>query len=124
MTQDCKSGSRTHATKRYKCTVNNFKDFSFQDIACLFDTPLAQAARELKVSETHLKRLCRSCFGINRWPFRKIEALKNMRDKLQEAVTKERIAYRIEEKIKSIDAELELIRTTGNHSPSGPNTRN
>jgi hypothetical protein len=84
---------------------------------------LAQAARELKVSETHLKRLCRACFGINRWPFRKIEALKNMREKLQEAAKKDGIAYRIEEKIKSIDAELELIRKTGNHSPSGPNTK-
>nr|KYP47176.1 hypothetical protein KK1_031200 [Cajanus cajan] len=48
-----------------------------------FYMPISQAARELNVGLTHLKKRCRE-LGIQRWPHRKLMSLQTLIKKIQE----------------------------------------
>ncbi|GBF99268.1 hypothetical protein Rsub_11793 [Raphidocelis subcapitata] len=48
-----------------------------------FDKPLLEAAAALGVCKTKLKSVCRSDFGIARWPFRKSNSVRRMMGDLQ-----------------------------------------
>ncbi|KAH9299709.1 hypothetical protein KI387_031391, partial [Taxus chinensis] len=58
-------------------------DISYTELSHYFHMPILQAARELKVGLTVLKKRCREC-GILRWPHRKMKSLGNLIDKIQE----------------------------------------
>ena len=47
---------------------------TIEEMSAAFDLPLADAARQLEVCETGLKKLCRRK-GITRWPYRKVGLL-------------------------------------------------
>ena len=47
------------------------KKITFEDIQEHFETPIKEAAANLQVSLTQLKRICRE-EGIPRWPHRKV----------------------------------------------------
>lgn len=49
-------------------------DFKFSDWERFFHMPLRQAAEELKIGRTSLKRLCR-LHGLKRWPYRTLKHL-------------------------------------------------
>lgn len=57
--------------------------FCFSEVSSLFSEPISIAAKELGVSESHLKRQCRK-MGIKRWPQRKLRALNDCLRKLQQ----------------------------------------
>ena len=57
--------------------INNQIILSKQDIIKHFDKPLKEAAKELGLSESVLKKYCRK-FDIHRWPYRKVKSLKNI----------------------------------------------
>lgn len=57
--------------------INHQIILSKQDIIKHFDKPLKEAAKELELSESVLKKYCRK-FDIHRWPYRKVKSLKNM----------------------------------------------
>nr|BDG66343.1 minus dominance protein [Volvox rousseletii]BDG66345.1 minus dominance protein [Volvox rousseletii] len=49
-------------------------DISSHDVSQFFHLPIKDAARELGMSTTYLKRICRQR-GIPRWPYRKVASL-------------------------------------------------
>lgn len=42
-----------------------------KDLVKLFNLPMKQAAKQLGVSESSLRNICRK-FGVDRWPYRKV----------------------------------------------------
>ncbi|KAL9279628.1 unnamed protein product [Arabidopsis thaliana] len=50
------------------------KNMTLKDVCKLFDLPIEQAAKEMKVCVTVLKKICRKG-GLPRWPHRKIKSL-------------------------------------------------
>nr|BAZ96195.1 minus dominance protein [Yamagishiella unicocca]BBC28454.1 minus dominance protein, RWP-RK containing transcription factor [Yamagishiella unicocca] len=49
-------------------------DLTNSDISSFFHLPIKEASRELGLSTTYLKRICRQ-LGIPRWPYRKVASL-------------------------------------------------
>lgn len=47
------------------------KNMTLKDVCKLFDLPIEQAAKEMKVCVTVLKKICRKG-GLPRWPHRKV----------------------------------------------------
>ncbi|GLJ15946.1 hypothetical protein SUGI_0263560 [Cryptomeria japonica] len=58
-------------------------DISYNELSQYFHMPITQAAKELKVGLTVLKKRCRE-FGIPRWPHRKMKSLGNLINNIQE----------------------------------------
>ncbi|RLN09046.1 protein RKD3-like [Panicum miliaceum] len=56
---------------------------TFELVSRYFSLPIKQAARELNVGLTVLKKRCRE-LGIPRWPHRKVKSLQTLIDKVQE----------------------------------------
>lgn len=71
----------------------------------LFDMPSKAAARVLGISNNHLKRCCRKV-GIDRWPYRKIQSLKNLIGRTDSSLKRE------------INSEIEKIRKDPNRDVS------
>ena len=46
-------------------------EITFEDLQNNFEFPIKEAAVNLNVSLTQLKRICRDC-GVPRWPHRKV----------------------------------------------------
>lgn len=67
----------------------------------LFDLPSKAAARAIGISNNHLKRCCRK-IGIDRWPYRKIQSLKNLLDRADAGLKED------------INAEIDKIRRNPN----------
>ena len=60
----------------------NNTDISYSELSQYFSMPIIQAARELKVGLTVLKKKCRE-FGIPRWPHRKMKSLESLIHNIQ-----------------------------------------
>jgi AraC-like DNA-binding protein len=84
--------------------VTNFRNLTYEDLSCLFGCSINDAAKKLQVSETYLKRLCRT-FGIARWPYRRIKSLQEQRAKLQ--------MPHDEQQISKIESEIENLLKNG-----------
>ncbi|CAN6253301.1 unnamed protein product [Urochloa humidicola] len=56
---------------------------TFELVSQLFSMPINQAARELNVGLTALKKRCRE-LGIPRWPHRKLQSVRKLIDSVQE----------------------------------------
>nr|ADI46915.1 MID1m [Volvox carteri f. nagariensis] len=63
---------RAEAPKRQALTRK--ADLTNADISSFFHMPIKDASRELGLSTTYLKRICRQ-LGIPRWPYRKVASL-------------------------------------------------
>ncbi|GLC77773.1 hypothetical protein PLESTM_001141100 [Pleodorina starrii] len=63
---------RAEAPKRQALTRK--ADLTNKDISSFFHMPIKDASRELGLSTTYLKRICRQ-LGIPRWPYRKVASL-------------------------------------------------
>ena len=66
-------------------------ELSFQEISQYFHLPISQAAKELKVCETLLKKICR-VNGIKRWPHRKIRSIDTMINLLEFRLQSEKLS--------------------------------
>jgi hypothetical protein len=84
------------------------KTITYENIARLFDRPLVQAATELGISDTYLKKLCRS-FKIAKWPFRRMLSLRNKKSLLLE----KGVESTCDQDIQDLEREIERIYQTG-----------
>ncbi|KAL6572676.1 hypothetical protein OROMI_013634 [Orobanche minor] len=64
-------------------TQSNSKNLSKKTISQYFYMPIMQAAKELNVGVTFLKKRCRE-LGIRRWPHRKLMSLQSLINNVQE----------------------------------------
>jgi hypothetical protein len=103
--------------------VQNFKNLSFSDVAQYFDLPILQAAEHLGVSESYLKRLCRT-LAIKRWPFRRLHALYEKVDRLKANLDDKTDNTRTTAKIYSIEQEIEYIFLHGLKEETNKRKRN
>ncbi|KAF8112489.1 hypothetical protein N665_0064s0114 [Sinapis alba] len=63
------------------------KPLSKETISLYYDMPIAQAAKELNIGLTLLKKKCRD-FGIQRWPHRKCMSIQNLINNVEEKLEK------------------------------------
>jgi hypothetical protein len=71
---------RDAGEKKREWRLSNGPDetpFTFEVVAQYFCMPVKQAAEELNVGLTHLKKRCREV-GIPRWPHRKVKSLETL----------------------------------------------
>ncbi|GLJ33331.1 hypothetical protein SUGI_0670610 [Cryptomeria japonica] len=73
------------STKNTSMHCQQRSDISYSELSQYFHMPITQAAKELKVGLTVLKKRCRE-FGIPRWPHRKMKSLGNLINNIQELV--------------------------------------
>lgn len=70
--------------------ISNTRMLSWKTVSKYFYMPISEAAKELNVGLTHLKKRCRE-LGIQRWPHRKLMSLqaliKNIQVSLSHRVT-------------------------------------
>ncbi|RLN08434.1 protein RKD3-like [Panicum miliaceum] len=64
------------------------QELTFELVSRHFSMPIKQAARELNVGLTVLKKRCRE-LGIPRWPHRKVKSLQTLIDNVQELAAQE-----------------------------------
>ncbi|KAL0697903.1 hypothetical protein Bca4012_054025 [Brassica carinata] len=114
--EDCdlveKTESQTNKKSRgredcaFSCSVA--KPLSKETIALYYDMPIAQAAKELNIGLTLLKKKCRD-LGIQRWPHRKRMSLKNLiknvKDKLEKG---EENAEELRNDLEKLEKELKM----------------
>ncbi|KAM2033637.1 hypothetical protein ACFX1T_015490 [Malus domestica] len=77
---------RPHSSKRHRSSsfsLSSSKMLSRQTISQYFYMPITQAAKELNVGLTLLKKRCRE-LGIRRWPHRKLTSLQTLIRNIQE----------------------------------------
>lgn len=67
------SEEKSRRSKR-ECTFDQLKEY--------FNVPLSEAAQNLGVSETCLKRISRE-HGVNRWPYRRLSSVLNQIETLE-----------------------------------------
>lgn len=60
--------------QKRRAATDHVASIALTDLAKYFDLPIVEAARNLKIGLTVLKKKCRE-FGIPRWPHRKIKSL-------------------------------------------------
>jgi AraC-like DNA-binding protein len=101
------SSSNNLASKYPKEVI--YKKLTYQDLAQNFEFPILQAASNLGVSETYLKRLCRSTFNIPRWPYRRLRSLQEKREKLLSVANSSEALVAIE----SVGSEITHIMKCG-----------
>ncbi|KAL6146317.1 hypothetical protein ACLB2K_056998 [Fragaria x ananassa] len=77
------------------------KMLSLETISQYFYMPMAQAAEEMNVSVTTLKKRCRE-LRIKRWPNRKLNSLKNLEKSIQES-------GKNEEELELLEKERKLV---------------
>jgi hypothetical protein len=95
--------------------VSNFKDISFDDLSELFHLPISVAALTLQVSESYLKRLCRT-FNVHRWPYRRLEALRVQIISLEHTFSVENDEdnrHVLRQRINAFKEEMKYIKETG-----------
>ncbi|KAJ8625657.1 hypothetical protein MRB53_034187 [Persea americana] len=74
--------------KKRRAATDHVASIALTDLAKYFDLPIAEAARNLKIGLTVLKKKCRE-FGIPRWPHRKIKSLDTLIHNLSEEAAKQ-----------------------------------
>ncbi|KAH0864151.1 hypothetical protein HID58_081362 [Brassica napus] len=74
---------------REECAYSSYaaKPLSKETISLYYDMPIAQAAKELNIGLTLLKKKCRD-LGIQRWPHRKFMSLDNLIENVKEKLEK------------------------------------
>ncbi|KAF9606137.1 hypothetical protein IFM89_023190 [Coptis chinensis] len=82
------SGEEVHKDKevnvcRQRKTVSSCNEISRKSISRYFYMPITQAAKELNIGLTLLKKRCRE-LGISRWPHRKLMSLQTLIKNFQE----------------------------------------
>uniref|UniRef100_A0A2C9UJU2 RWP-RK domain-containing protein n=1 Tax=Manihot esculenta TaxID=3983 RepID=A0A2C9UJU2_MANES len=104
--------------KAKKCReekVNNSisKALSRQTISMYFYMPITQAAKELNVGLTLLKKRCRE-LGIRRWPHRKLMSLQTLIKNVQEMkkVEGEESEKKLREAIEILERERKMVEET------------
>jgi len=80
-------------------------ELSFQEISQYFHLPISQAAKELKVCETLLKKICR-VNGIKRWPHRKIRSIDTMINLLEFRIQSEKLSEKEKNRMRNEIADL------------------
>lgn len=63
-------------------STDRITDITLSELSQYFHMPITQAAKELKVGLTVLKKRCRE-FGIPRWPHRKMKSLESLIHNIQ-----------------------------------------
>ncbi|RWR92948.1 protein RKD5 [Cinnamomum micranthum f. kanehirae] len=77
--------------QKRRAATDHVASIALTDLAKYFDLPIVEAARNLKIGLTVLKKKCRE-FGIPRWPHRKIKSLDTLiHDLSEEAAKQERV---------------------------------
>nr|GMD81931.1 protein RKD2-like [Ipomoea batatas] len=105
--------------KRGKRTFCKPSTLTQEMVSRYFHLPMKQAAKELRIGEALLKRVCRR-LGINRWPYRKLQSWERLAedvqqfDKLQENAEKRETVKNLEDRMKQLIREpnLELDHKT------------
>ncbi|KAM0936785.1 putative transcription factor Nin-like family [Dioscorea sansibarensis] len=69
--------------KKVERSAKDEKVITFEDVSRYFYMPITQAAKELNVGLTLLKKKCRE-LGIPRWPHRKMKSLQTLINNVQE----------------------------------------
>ncbi|XP_059076928.1 protein RKD4-like [Cryptomeria japonica] len=69
--------------QRGSSSMSRITDITMNELSHYFNMPIAQAAKELNVGLTVLKKKCRG-FGIPRWPHRKMKSLECLIHNIQE----------------------------------------
>jgi len=93
-------------------------ELSFQEISQYFHLPISQAAKELKVCETLLKKICR-VNGIKRWPHRKIRSIDTMINLLEFRLQTEKLSEKEKTRMRNEILDLEEKK---NFFMTSPNT--
>jgi hypothetical protein len=106
---------RKKTKKNY--AVTNVNNYTFNHIAQYFQTPISNAASQLKVSQTYLKRLCRH-FEIYRWPYRKLNCMQRKIDALRAMAKSKngRSAVAAQAEIDRLQKDMKMIMSTGSLS--------
>lgn len=60
-------------------------DLSLEELSKYFDMKIVDASKELGISSTLLKKICRK-YGIKRWPYRKLQSVNKQIDSLQNSI--------------------------------------
>jgi hypothetical protein len=108
--EEPKKKTRKKKSKRVKdYSVTNFLNYTFEDIQQHFDHPISRAAKNLAVSETYLKKLCRH-FNIYRWPYRKLTSLQKRIDHLVGGVREDLLSEEILLQVAEIREEMHAIK--------------
>ncbi|KAF5184998.1 Rkd1 [Thalictrum thalictroides] len=91
-------------------TTSSLSKLSRKTISSYFYMPITEAAKELNVGLTQLKRRCREV-GISRWPHRKLMSLKTLINNVQEmgAVGGEASDSRIREVVELLEKQKKLM---------------
>nr|GMD30885.1 protein RKD1-like [Ipomoea batatas] len=101
-----KSGSGSGVEE--KCCIS--KTLSRETVSNYFYMPISQAAKELNIGLTLLKKRCRE-LGIRRWPHRKLMSLESLIKNVQE-LGKNQGEGKIREAIKVLENERKLLLRT------------
>ena len=86
-------------------------ELSFELLSNYFHLPISDAANEMQICETILKRFCRTN-GISRWPHRKIRSLDNIIEQLQiklKETTNANEIDRIKKEIRDYESKKQLV---------------
>jgi hypothetical protein len=78
--------------ERISCNFDDTKTLSRNTISQYFYMPICQAAKELNVGLTLLKKRCRE-LGIRRWPHRKLISLQTLINNVQVYIIKKSLFY-------------------------------
>lgn len=82
---------------------------SYEDLKNHFHTPAVEAARELNICVTALKKICRD-MGITRWPYRRIASLQHKKSVLQKSLEKgHKHPEKVQSKIDNIEKKIESL---------------
>jgi hypothetical protein len=88
------------------------QDYTYYDLEPYFHLPIIDAARELKVCQTFLKKICRMN-NIRRWPYRKLKSthqLANCATEDEIRTRQQQIVVTTEKSLALTEEELELIK--------------
>ena len=93
------------------------RDINIDAIRDCFDLPEDQAAKKLKVSKTHLKRICRE-FNIRRWPYRRLKSYQSRISKAEKTISDAAATDQEKQTAQQEVFELEKRRTFLKQNPS------
>ncbi|CAJ1975291.1 unnamed protein product [Sphenostylis stenocarpa] len=100
--------------RREERISNSARMLSRKTVSQYFYMPISQAAKELNVGLTHLKKRCRE-LGIQRWPHRKLMSLQTLIKNMQEQG--EAVGHENDEKIRTAIEMLEKEKSMVEEMP-------
>ncbi|KAK1564957.1 hypothetical protein Q3G72_015603 [Acer saccharum] len=112
ITGEEESMENCNAVKRYREDKrSNTKTLSKSTISSFFYLPITQAAKELNVGLTFLKKRCRE-LGIRRWPHRKLMSLQTLINNLHDygrEKGRDSSDVKVRESIEILEREMKMI---------------